>query len=127
MCFMAVLILRKMIDEELFAKMLQELGYAVSIRQVGSKKIVEARKDRAKMRISLEGSTIEIQTNNYGPECMKDYTAILRALDEADSDPKVLYLASPYVYAYEKKRGRTKRLLQALDVEAEEIYNNYCG
>ncbi len=127
MCFMAVLLLRKMIDEELFAKILQELGYTVSIRRVGDRKIVEARRDRAEVRISLEGKAAEIRTSDYGPQCVKDYTAILRALDEADADPKVLHLASPYIYAYERKRGKTKRLLQALDIEVDEVYSNYCG
>ncbi len=123
MCFLAVLMLKRMIDETIFANLLRGLGFRVEIRDG----VVEAWRDSAEIRARVEGDRLDIETDDYGPQCMKDYERILRGLIELDLDPKVIYFKSPYVYAYEKKRGKTKKLLESLDLEAEEVYSGRCG
>ncbi len=123
MCFLAIFMLKKMIDIHIFAKLLQELGYSIEIRN----NVVEAWKNRARLRATLEYNRIRVETNDYGPECARDYEALIKGLIELDTKPEVIYFSSPYVYGFEKKRGRTKKLLEELGLEAEEIYSGRCG
>lgn|GEM_PF-1858141 len=123
MCFLAVFRLRKAIDSFIFAKMLQDLGFSIDIR--GS--VVEARRDRAMIRALIDRDRVEVKTNKYGEECLKDYEDIVKGLIELDTKPEVVYFTSPYIYGYEKRRGKLKKLIKELGLEAEEVYSGLCG
>ncbi len=123
MCFLAVLMLKKAIDEHVFAKILQDLGFSVEVR----KGVVEAWRDRARMKVLLGSDRVEIRTNDYGSQCVKDYEALIRSLIELETAPEVIYFSSPYIYSFEKKRGRTKKFFEELGLEVEEVYSGRCG
>lgn len=127
MCFLTILRLAKMIDEEVFAKILKSLGYDVEVRDFDGKKVVEARKKNTLLKAVLNGDEVEIKTNDYGPQCLKDLDDIYKALYEEDLRPEVVEIVSPYVYAREKRRRKAKRFLEELGIEAEEVYSGYCG
>ena len=127
MCFIAVLLLKRAIDEALFSKMLRDMGFEVSVREYGGRRVIEAHREKSRLKAVVEGNKVSIETNDYGPDCVKDYRDIFFGLEELDLDPKAVYVSSPYIYAYEKRRGRTKKLLEELGVEAEEVYSGYCG
>jgi hypothetical protein len=127
MCFLAVLRLAKMIDEELFAKILKSLGYIVEVRDFGGRKVVEARKGESFLRSYVDRDRVEIKSNDYGPQCLKDLEEIYKAMYEEDLKPEAIEVVSPYIYAREKKRRKTKRFLEELGIEAEEVYSGYCG
>jgi hypothetical protein len=115
--------LRRLISLSEFEKLLKDLGFETVVR--GS--ILEARKGDAKLKARLEGDKLRIETSDYGESCLRDYDAIYKDLVELDAKPEAIYLMSPYIYSYEKKRGITKKLLKKLGIEANEIYSGYCG
>jgi hypothetical protein len=123
LCFLAVFRLRRVIDSYNFARILQELGFFIDVR--GS--VVEARRDRAMDRVLIDRDRVEVETNNYGEECLKDYGYIVKWFIEHGTKPEVVYFADPYIYGYEKKRGKLKKLLKELSLETEEIYSGLCG
>ncbi|MCC6057692.1 MAG: hypothetical protein LM568_02100, partial [Desulfurococcaceae archaeon] len=90
MCFLAVLRLVKMIDEELFAKILKSLGYIVEVRDFGGRKVVEARKGESFLRSYVDRDRVEIKSNDYGPQCLKDLEEIYKAMYEEDLKPEAI-------------------------------------
>lgn len=127
MCFLAVLKLAKMIDEEMFAKILRSLGYVVEVKYSEGKKIVEARKGNATLKSYVDRDKVEVETNDYGSQCLKDLEEIYKAMYEEDLKPEVIEVVSPYIYARERKKRKAKRFLEELGIEAEEVYSGYCG
>jgi predicted GNAT family acetyltransferase len=123
MCFLTVLRLAKLIEIGELEKLLKELGFEVVTRG----RVLEARRGEAKLRAFLEKNSLKIETNDYGEQCLKDYENIYKGLLEMDAKPEAIHFTSPYVYAYEKKRGSAKKLLKKLGLEAEEVYSGYCG
>jgi hypothetical protein len=127
MCFLAVLKLAKMIDEEMFVKILRSLGYVVEVKYSEGKKIVEARKGNATLKSYVDRDKVEVKTNDYGSQCLKDLEEIYKAMYEEDLKPEVIEVVSPYIYARERKKRKAKRFLEELGIEAEEVYSGYCG
>lgn len=127
MCFIAVLRLVKPINVEVFAKILKDLGYTVEVREIEGEKVVEAKKNSAKLLSRITKDKVRVETNDYGADCLKDLDEIYKALYEEDIRPEVIEVVSPYIYAYEKRKHKAKRLLKEIDVEAEEVYSGYCG
>lgn len=123
MCFLAVLLLRRLISLGEFEKLLRDLGFETVVRG----NVLEARKGGAKLEARLEGDKLRIGTSDYGEDCLRDYDAIYKGLVELDAKPEAIYFTSPYIYSYEKRRGAAKKLLKRLGIEAEEIYSGYCG
>jgi len=123
MCFLAVLMLKRLLDEKTFARVLTELGFDVEVRNG----VVEARRGFDKLRAYLRRGELTIEADDYGPRCLRDYESLLRSLIELDADPQVVYFRSPYIYALEKRRGRVKKLLEDVGIEVEEIYSGRCG
>ena len=127
MCFMVLLRLSKTISEEIFAEILKELGYEVEVRELDGRRVVEGRRGVAELRASVDKDFLKVETDDYGPRCTRDLDEIVKALYEKDLKPEVIQLVSPYITAYEKRRGKTKKLLEEIGIEAEEVYSSYCG
>ncbi len=123
MCFLAVLMLKKMIDEKTFARIMTDLGFDVEIRNG----VVEARRGFDRVRALIRGDEVEVEAEDYGPRCLKDYESLIRSLIEVDADPQVIYFRSPYIYGFEKKRGRVRKTLEEAGIEVEEVYSGRCG
>lgn len=127
MCFISILLLRKMVDLDTIVGVLKSLGYTVEIRESGGGSIVEARRGRARMWSTLDRSILKIETEDYGLDCLRDLDEIYRALYEEDLKPEVVEVISPYIYVYEKRRRRAKKLFEKVGIEVEELYSGYCG
>lgn len=127
MCFLAVLRLAKVVNEEMFAKILRDIGYYVDVREIEGKKIIEARKGDIRAKASIHEDKIRVKTNDYGPQCLRDLDELYKALYENDLKPDVIEIVSPYVYVFEKRRRKAKKILEELGLEAEEVYEGYCG
>ncbi len=127
MCFIAILMLRRIINVDTFVDILRNLGYSVLVREAGGRYVLEARRNKVKMKTLLNRDILKIETEDYGPNCIRDLDELYKALYEDDLQPEVIEIISPYIFAYEKKRMKTKKLFDRLGIETEEVYSGYCG
>jgi len=82
----------------------------------GGKKVIEARKGIVILRSYVNGDNIEVKTNDYGPQCLKDLEEIYKAMYEEDLKPEVIEVISPYIYVREKRERKAKRFLEELGI-----------
>lgn len=127
MCFISVLMLRRAIDVDTLAGILNTLGYTTEIRESGGRRVVEARRGRAVVKSLIDGNKLKIETNDYGLNCLRDLDELIKTLYEDDLKPEVIEINSPYIYAYERRGRKAKKFFDEIGVETTEIYSGYCG
>ncbi|MEM2389999.1 MAG: hypothetical protein QW215_07150, partial [Ignisphaera sp.] len=71
MCFISVLLLRKMVDLDTIVGILKSLSYTIEIRESGGRSIIEARRGRARMWGTLDRDILKIETEDYGLDCLR--------------------------------------------------------
>ncbi len=123
MCFMAMYMLMNAISNFEFARILEDLGYIVNVRD----DVIEARRGNESLKVKIRGNTLSLESNDYGVKCLEDLAEIIDELEFKGLMPKLIVLKSPYIYSLEKKKGATRKLLESLGFDIKEIYDSYCG